>query len=495
MPRSSPASTSSSRSTYQGVRPEKVKLHYSVDGGKFFAVKDFEPGTNYYDPWQVTLTNVQQTHGLLRDRRRRRVAAVHAQGPPRPDGDLRSRSTTSSPTTPGSRRGKDIEGGNVEAIDGTKVTVHATTNEPARQGTLNLTADTPAPMTVRPDDAHQLTGKFKVTKSGTYTISFRTTGGQLNPNPVVYDIIAIEDRRPGRAVPAARQADREGPGQREGRLRDDRPGRPRGEGRHPSRRPGNEPPSSPRTCWRAMKPPPSFRVTETLDLAPLRLKPGEKLSYWLTVRDTREPTSNKAETPRQLIEITAPVAPPEQKQIDEKREKDLEQFKQPPPPAETEQPQQPEPGDAGTQDQQQGGQDEKGNPNPENGAGTGAGEKGKGQEPQDRNAGPDQGQGTQPGEGQQGKDQQNEGGPSPQNDPQFQKLRDGLQKKGKLNPEPERQQAVPEGQCRQPQPPAGQPGRERPAAAEPESARQPGEPRSAGQPAATPADAEPDQRQ
>src|SRR3954452_4473328 len=37
----------------QGVRPEKVKLHYSTDGGKFYAVKEFEPGKNYYDPWQV----------------------------------------------------------------------------------------------------------------------------------------------------------------------------------------------------------------------------------------------------------------------------------------------------------------------------------------------------------------------------------------------------------------------------------------------------------
>ena len=51
-------------------------------------------------------------------------------------------------------------------------------------------------MTVSPEDAHQLTGKFMVTKSGTYTINFRTTGGQLNPNPVVYDIIAIADRPP-----------------------------------------------------------------------------------------------------------------------------------------------------------------------------------------------------------------------------------------------------------------------------------------------------------
>ena len=27
-----------------GVRPEKVKLHYSVDGGKFYVIKELEPG-------------------------------------------------------------------------------------------------------------------------------------------------------------------------------------------------------------------------------------------------------------------------------------------------------------------------------------------------------------------------------------------------------------------------------------------------------------------
>ena len=47
--------------TTNGVRPETVKLHYSVDGGKFYAIKEFEPGTNYYDPWQLTFNNVQQT--------------------------------------------------------------------------------------------------------------------------------------------------------------------------------------------------------------------------------------------------------------------------------------------------------------------------------------------------------------------------------------------------------------------------------------------------
>ena len=45
----------------QGIRPRNVLLHFSVDGGKFFAVREFAPGRHQYDPWQVTYTNAQQS--------------------------------------------------------------------------------------------------------------------------------------------------------------------------------------------------------------------------------------------------------------------------------------------------------------------------------------------------------------------------------------------------------------------------------------------------
>ena len=51
-------------------------------------------------------------------------------------------------------------------------------------------------MEIDSDDPTVLTGQFSVNKSGTYSISFRTTGNQLNPSPVIYDIIAIPDRPP-----------------------------------------------------------------------------------------------------------------------------------------------------------------------------------------------------------------------------------------------------------------------------------------------------------
>ena len=178
-----------------GVRPEKVKLHYSVDGGKFYVAKELEAGPNYYDPWQTTLNNVQQTmdyyltggdaeslHYTLTVLPAPMVTAVSL--------DYLFPDYTRIPPRTG------IEGGSVEAIEGTTVTVHATTNEPAKGGTLNMTTGEIPSMTVSAEDPHQLTGKFVVRKSGTYTINFRTTGGQLNPNPVVYDIHSIDDRPP-----------------------------------------------------------------------------------------------------------------------------------------------------------------------------------------------------------------------------------------------------------------------------------------------------------
>src|SRR5271156_5902570 len=41
----------------QGIGPQKVLLHHSSDGGKFFAIKEFSPGKHLFDPWQYTMQN------------------------------------------------------------------------------------------------------------------------------------------------------------------------------------------------------------------------------------------------------------------------------------------------------------------------------------------------------------------------------------------------------------------------------------------------------
>jgi len=394
--------------TNSGVRPETVKLHYSVDGGKFYAIKEFEPGTHHYDPWQFTFNNVQQTmdyyvtggdaeslHYTLTVLPAPTVTSVkidydfpkYTQVPPR----------------------SDIEDGNVEAIEDTTVTVHATTNYPTRGGSLNLTTGDPAPMPVAADDPYKLTGQFKVTKSGTYTINFRTTSGQLNPNPVVYDIHAIADRppqatflwpdRPTVWLPANVKVDLimtvwDDHGIKDATL-------------HVSQE--NESLIS-KNVLEGRPTAPEFWATEVIDLAQLRVKPGQTLRYWLTARDNHEPASHIVQTAAQFIEITDAVAPAEKQKIEETEAKDRQQFEQPPP-AETE----------GKNDAEKGGAGNDRQPVQDRGT-------------QDKSRDPDQGAASSETAGQNNP----AGGQQP---PAFnRKLRkytEGLQKKGLLNPNAE----------------------------------------------------------
>ena len=179
----------------EGTSPPRVVLHYSVDGGKFFAIQELAPGKNQYDPWQTTLRNVQQSIEYYLTGGDAESLRYHLEVSPAPmvtsvSLDYRFPDYLGLPPR------TDIEGGNVEAIEGTVVTVHARTNEPARSASLVFTKAKPEPMEVASDDPRTLVGRFKVEESGTYTIKFQTTGGQANPEPVVYDILALPDKAP-----------------------------------------------------------------------------------------------------------------------------------------------------------------------------------------------------------------------------------------------------------------------------------------------------------
>ncbi|HEX3449292.1 MAG TPA: hypothetical protein VHS97_13615, partial [Isosphaeraceae bacterium] len=308
----------------EGVRPQKVLLHYSVDGGKFFAIREFAPGRLMYDPWQITLTNMQQTveyylTGGDAESLHYRLKVLPAPTITSMELDLTFPSYTQVPPRSG------IEGGTVEAIEGTDVTVHARTNMPASLATLDISNETPAPMEIASDDPTVLTGRFKVKTSGTYKVNFRTTGNQLNPNPVVYDIIAIPDRpptarfvqpdKPSVKVPANVNVDLEMTGNDDHGVKDAT--------LHVAM--GNEKLVS-KNMLEGRPPQSEFKAIETFDLAKNRVKPGSTPSYWLTVRDNKEPSSNRTETARQIIEVTEPVSAPEKKKIEDSQQKDREQL-------------------------------------------------------------------------------------------------------------------------------------------------------------------------
>src|SRR5262249_20551216 len=151
-------------------------LHFSVDGGKFFAVREFAPGRNLYDPWQVTYTSAQQSMdyyltGGDAESDRYHIDVLAAPTITSISHDLTFRSYTKLDPRTG------IEGGTVQALEGTKVTVHAKTNMPAVTATMNLSWTTPAQMDVDAQDSTILTGTFDVPpaeKRGSYAIQFRT---------------------------------------------------------------------------------------------------------------------------------------------------------------------------------------------------------------------------------------------------------------------------------------------------------------------------------
>jgi hypothetical protein len=316
----------------QGIRPVRVLLPYSVDDGKFFSVEEFAPGRNDRDAWLVTLNNVQLSMdyyltGGDAETPRRHLKVLPAPTVTSVAVDLAfPRYTKVPPRT-------NIECGTVEAIIGTQVTVHAKTNMPAHLANLNLntTNEAPPPMEISGEDSTVLTGTFVVKESGSYTIHFTTGGGQGNPSPGNYDIIAIPDRAPTAKflqpdwpdlkVPANVNVDLVISGSDDHGIKD----------ATLLVKLGNDVLIS-KNVLEGRPVQPEFRATETLGLAQFGVKPGSKLTYKMTVRDNNEPSSNKTETEQRAIEVIVPVAPAEKQAIEEIQRKQAEQQN---PPADT----------------------------------------------------------------------------------------------------------------------------------------------------------------
>ncbi len=323
---------------YKGARPDKIFIHYSVDGGKFFAKEEMAPGINYYDSWRKSLRDVQQSIEYYLTGGDAESLHYHIEVLPAP----MVTAVSLDYEFPGYIKLPpriSIEGGNVEAIEGTLVTVHARTNQPARSGRLEFSksAQETIDMEVATADPYALTGRFKVDKSGSYTIKFLTTGKQANPDPVVWDIIALPDKPPTAQF-----------------IRPDQPVLKR-----PSNvkvllvmtaaddhgvkdvtlhaRQGDE--SLLSLNLLENKPAtPKFRGEATFDLEAWKVQPGSKIDYWLTVRDTKEPTSNRFETARQVIEVLAPVPEKERVKLEQTAQQETEPPPQPPSDAERDKP-------------------------------------------------------------------------------------------------------------------------------------------------------------
>lgn len=73
----------------------------------------------------------------------------------------------------------------------------------------------------------------------------------------------------------------------------------------------------------------TFRGTHDFALAPLSLKPGDKLEFWVEAKDNKQPTANRKNTPRLNIKIIDPVSPKEaQQQLAQEKQKQQDQLAQ-----------------------------------------------------------------------------------------------------------------------------------------------------------------------
>ncbi len=303
----------------QGTLPRTVLLHFSIDGGKFYAVRELAAGHHRYDPWQVTYPNVQQSMDYYLTGGDAESDQFHLDVLPAPTITSISHDLDFPKYTKFPQR-KGVEGGSVQAIEGTKVTVHAKTNMPAVAATINMSGgQVAAPMTIDAKDPRILTGDFLVPspeKRGTYTISFRTAGGQLNPSPVTYDIDSIADRpptarfvqpdKPAIKVPANVKVDLLATGSDDFGVRTANLVVMNGD-----RAVINK------DLLEDQDPKPEFKVVETVDLEKLGLKPGDAIRYKLSIADNKHPSPNKMETALQLIEVIEPVSAPEKKKFEE----------------------------------------------------------------------------------------------------------------------------------------------------------------------------------
>ncbi len=170
---------------------------------------------------------------------------------------------------------------------------------PASLAILDIAnADKPPPMDVNSEDPTVLTGEFKVTKIGNLQDRLPHHRQPAQPNPVIYDIIAIPDRpptarfiqpdKPTVSVPANVPVDLVMTGNDDHGVKDAT--------LHVTME--NEKLVS-KNMLEGRPAEPEFKAIETLDLAKLRVKPGAKLNYWLTVRDNKDegsPTSSRRPT-------------------------------------------------------------------------------------------------------------------------------------------------------------------------------------------------------
>lgn len=298
-----------------GAQPEKVTLFISRDEGKTFAEMEMKQGGSFADPWSVTIEKLpgELLYYMAGGDGRTRTYKLD----PVPVAIVEKISLDYDfPEYTAVPRREGVEDGNIEALQGTWITVNATTNQPARSGFLDFKPNPPVPLSITPGDPKKLTGRFLVESNGQYAVRFNSVDGQANPEPVIYDIKVVKD-----LSPTARFIRPESPTQRPANARvplvieaSDDFGL-KSVQLHVHKNGEILQQAEELIDQKSKDTVKQLQRTVSLDLQPLSVKPGDKVQYWLTLRDNCDLQPNKFDTPKHVIEIIDPVSEPKREEL------------------------------------------------------------------------------------------------------------------------------------------------------------------------------------
>ena len=292
----------------EGAVPEAVYLFWSVDGGQTWRRVQMKRPLTSLDPWLATLEAVEQSVVYYLEGGDCRTKTYRFTVLPVPvvqSFEIRYQPPEYTGQAPYTSDLPDIE-----ALEGTRVTIIARLPEPVKRAELVLGPDKRRrlPMHRVPGKKDTVQASFDVTTDDVYRIWFTLESGATNPNPPVHQIKCLKDRppvvritEPGRdlvdppvsmdgEVPVVVQASDDF-GLRVVELVYDLPGRG---GTHrevlfdglKERRTEGE-----------------FRFELTAERFGLR--PGEQLVYWVEVLDNKRPGAQKAQSQKYRVKFSA----------------------------------------------------------------------------------------------------------------------------------------------------------------------------------------------
>jgi hypothetical protein len=235
--------------------------------------------------------------------------------------------------------------GDLRALEGTEVTLHAKATHPIKSASVDFERDgrRDLPMTVKGRDA---TTQFKLTlkpksdvpEHANYQLLFMNTDGFENPRPIEYKIDVIRDLppeiaflepKPEQQVAPAKAGDPKAP------IKNGAPAAPRepslsSQGTLPMVIEASDPDfrlsritilaeRNGKPLLRDDKllgePTEGAKVRYFFDAKKFQLQPGDTVVYWAAAEDNKQPNPNRTETPRYTLRITSPEQKPDPNQL------------------------------------------------------------------------------------------------------------------------------------------------------------------------------------